>query len=131
VTFGHKVLVLVACAAAAVGAACRGASGPEPPVLFEYDVTPRPLGVGPAVFQVKLSDISSKPLGGARVKLEGNMTHAGMEPVFADAEEVEPGLYRATLNLTMGGDWVVLVHAALPDGRSVEERMDVRNVSAD
>jgi hypothetical protein len=31
----------------------------------------------------------------------------------------------------MGGDWVVLVHAALPDGRQVERQFDVKGVRAD
>jgi len=74
---------------------------------------------------------SSKPLSGARVRLEGNMTHAGMTPVFAEAQEAEPGRYRATLEFTMGGDWVVIVHAVLPDGRQVERQFDVKGVRAD
>ena len=34
-----------------------------------------------------------------------------MTPVFAEASEAEPGNYRATLQLTMGGDWVVYLWA--------------------
>jgi hypothetical protein len=101
-------------------------------VLVEHEISPQPPGVGPAVFNLRMTDAaSSKPLSGARVRLEGNMTHAGMTPVFAEAKEVEPGRYRATLEFTMGGDWVVIVHAALPDGRKVERQFDVKGVRAD
>jgi hypothetical protein len=86
----------------------------------------------PATVSLKVIDfLSSKPVSGARVTLEGNMTHAGMTPVFAEAKEVEPGRYRATLEFTMAGDWVVLVHAALPDGRKIERQFDVKGVRAD
>lgn len=88
--------------------------------------------MGPITVSLKLTDfLISKPVSGARVRLEGNMTHAGMSPVFAEAIEVEPGRYRATLEFTMGGDWVVLVHAVLPDGRKVERQFDVKGVRAD
>jgi hypothetical protein len=88
--------------------------------------------VGPATVSLKLTDfLASKPVSGARVTLEGNMTHAGMTPVFAEAKESEPGSYRATLEFTMAGDWVVLLHASLPDGRKIERQWDVKGVRAD
>ena len=56
------------------------------------------------------------------------MNHAGMVPVFADARETAPGRYEATLNFTMAGDWFILVQARLPDGRTVEQAIDVPGV---
>jgi hypothetical protein len=98
----------------------------------ETEISPSPPRVGPIIVNLKLTDFfTSKPVSGARIRLEGNMTHAGMPPVFAGATELEPGRYRATLELTMGGDWVVLIHAALPDGRQIERRVDVKGVRAD
>ena len=64
------------------------------------------------------------------VQVEGDMNHPGMAPVFADALEIEPGEYRAQLNFSMGGDWVVLFHINLSDGRKVERQMDVRGVES-
>ena len=125
-------LTTLACAAAVLAFGCRGPAGATPDVLVEHEISPQPPRVGPAVFNLRLTDAaSSKPVSGARVRLEGNMTHAGMTPVFADATEAEPGRYRATLEFTMGGDWVVLVHAALPDGRKIERQFDVKGVRAD
>ncbi len=65
-----------------------------------------------------------EPVAGATIDVEGNMNHAGMEPVLTTAEEVEAGQYRATLNWTMGGGWLVTVRATLPDGTEVEKVID-------
>ncbi len=130
-TRGRLLLALVACACALLGAACT-LTEPTPDFLVQHEISPSPPGVGPATVSLKLTDfLASKPVTGARVTLEGNMTHAGMTPVFAEAKEVEPGRYRATLDFTMGGDWVVTVRAALPDGRKIERQFDVKGVRAD
>ena len=57
------------------------------------------------------------------------MSHAGMVPVFADAVELEPGRYRSNLQLTMAGDWVVLVHLTLPDGLKVVRQFEIEGVA--
>ena len=125
-------LTAMACAAAVLAGGCREPAKATPDVLVEHELSPRPPRVGPAVFDLKIMDaVSSKPFRGARVRLEGNMTHAGMSPVFAEASEAEPGNYRATLEFTMAGDWVIIVHVALPDGRKVERQFDVKGVRAD
>jgi len=76
-------------------------------------------------------DAGGKPVEGATLKLEGNMAHAGMKPVFADAKEVKPGRYEADLEWTMAGDWFVLVTGKLADGKAVNKKLDVKNVKAD
>jgi hypothetical protein len=130
-TAGRLLVAAVACACALSGVACR-LTEPTPEFLVRHEISPNPPRVGPADVSLRLTDfLSAKPLSGARVTLEGNMTHAGMTPVFAEAKEAEPGSYRATLEFTMGGDWVVLVHAALPDGRNIERQFDVKGVRAD
>ena len=66
---------------------------------------------------------------GARIKLEGNMSHPGMSPVFADALEVAPGEYRANMELSMPGDWIILVHLTLPDGSRLERQFEIKGVA--
>ncbi len=97
-------------------------------VAVELAIAPEPPQIGPATLTVTLRDASGQPIRGAVVELEGNMNHAGMVPVFAPAFEVEPGLYQAGLEFTMGGDWFILVRADLPDGRSMERKVDVPGV---
>ena len=86
---------------------------------------------GPARFLLMLTDKTTGQLvSGARVRIEGNMSHPGMQPVFDVAREVAPGRYEAKLELTMAGDWIVLVDATLPDGRTVHRRMDLPGARA-
>jgi hypothetical protein len=94
-------------------------------VTVELTIEPSPPQIGPATITVSLRDVYDQPISGAKIELEGNMSHAGMVPVFAPATEVEPGLYQADLEFTMGGDWFILVRADLPDGRSMERQVDV------
>jgi hypothetical protein len=79
---------------------------------------------------VILRDAEGQPITGAKMSLEGNMSHPGMVPVLATASEVSPGRYEAALEFTMGGDWFILVQATLPDGRLLEQRVDVPGVAA-
>lgn len=94
----------------------------------ELLIEPHPPRVGPATAVVVLRDRQYQPVTGAAVKLEGNMNHAGMEPVFAEAKESEPGRYTAAMKFTMGGDWFVLIDASLPDGRKLRRKVDVPGV---
>ncbi|MGH2543521.1 MAG: FixH family protein, partial [Ardenticatenaceae bacterium] len=60
------------------------------------------------------------PMSGAQVRVEGNMSHAGMEPLVASATEVAPGTYVAILDWTMAGEWSVTARASLPGGGIAE-----------
>lgn len=62
-------------------------------------------------------------ISGAQASVTGDMTHAGMVPVVAEADELEPGLYATQgFEFTMAGDWLVTAQAELPDGsRAVGE----------
>ena len=53
------------------------------------------------------------------------MSHAGMSPVFGETKEVEPGKYRGTLEFTMAGDWIILVHITLPGGQRVQQQIEL------
>jgi hypothetical protein len=84
--------------------------------------------VGVATVTLKLAGRALKPIAGARVTIEADMSHAGMSPRFADAKEAEPGRYQADVEFQMAGDWVILLHITLPDGRRLERQFDVRGV---
>ncbi len=107
---------------------CDRGRGGLPDVQVELAVEPQPPQMGPAVVLVSLTGADGRPLPGAQVELEGNMSHAGMVPVLAPAVEIEPGRYRGELKFTMTGDWFILVRATLADGRSLEEKVDVPGV---
>ena len=113
-----------------VAGGCARGGHDLPDVGVELVIEPQPPQLGPATLTVTLTDASGQPFSGATVELEGNMSHAGMVPVFATAAEVVPGQYRANLEFTMGGDWFILVRADLPDGRSLERQIDIPGVDA-
>lgn len=77
----------------------------------------------------RLIDLSGTPITGAVMKLEGNMSHAGMVPVFAAVKEIEPGRYRSTLELSMAGDWIILVTGTLPDKSEFWRKFEIKGVA--
>lgn len=97
------------------------------PVTVVFETTP-PARVGAVTVDFKLADEAAKPVEGARLTTEADMTHAGMSPVFATVEEKRPGHYESTLKLGMAGDWVILLHGTLPTGDKLERQFELRNV---
>ena len=61
---------------------------------------------------------------------EGNMSHPGMSPFFAEAKEVSSGRYQAQLQFWMAGDWELMLHIKLPGGQTIEGQVDVKGVRA-
>ena len=93
-----------------------------------HEVSPYSPRVGQVTITLKLTDASVTPVTGARIRLEGNMSHPGMVPVFADAREIGPGRYQANMELSMAGDWYVLVHVTLPDNRKFDRQFEIKGV---
>jgi len=120
----------MALAAILCSAGCRRQGDQSPNIALKYEITPQPVRVGPASVTLELQDAAARPVAGARITLEGDMSHAGMAPVFGEANEVAPGRYQGQLTLAMGGDWVVLVHALLPTGQRLERQIAVSGVEA-
>ncbi|HET9528857.1 MAG TPA: FixH family protein [Blastocatellia bacterium] len=109
---------------------CREAGEPPPDIVVELEIVPQPPRIGPATVTLKLSDASGAPLNAARVRLEGNMSHAGMRPVFSEAREAGPGRYEAPIEFTMGGDWIILIHITLPDGRRLQREVEIKAIQS-
>ena len=107
---------------------CRQRTEPPSDLTLAHEVSPQPPRVGLVTIVLRLTDAAGTPVRGARLTLEGNMSHPGMVPVFAEATETEPGRYRSTLELSMAGDWYVLVTAALPDNRKFERQFEIKGV---
>jgi YtkA-like protein len=108
---------------------CRRATESTSELTLAHEVSPQPPRVGQLTITLKPMDASGKPVEGAQITLEGNMSHAGMVPVFAEAREVAPGGYRANIDLSMAGDWFVLVHITLRDGRKLERQFEIKGVT--
>lgn len=84
-----------------------------------------PARTGPAPVTVYLLD-GGEGISGASVSVTGDMTHAGMVPVIAQAPESAPGEYVADeFAFNMGGDWMLLADVRLADGTQFELNLPV------
>lgn len=119
---------MLALVASTGAAGCAGTEERGADVAVEWTVDPETGRVGSTRVAVALADSSGRPFEEADVVLEGTMTHPGMQPVVAAAREVAPGRYEAALDLTMAGDWILLLEATLPDGTTIRRRHELTGV---
>lgn len=117
---------IVAVACGMLGAACRRAPSVVNDVRVEWKITPSPpIAGGATLAELMLRDSARRPVRGARLRVEGHMSHPGMAPVMATAAERDDGVYEVRLPLTMRGAWILVVTGELPDGRRINHRIDV------
>jgi hypothetical protein len=127
--------VIIACSLAAACAApgCdvhwdrERESGEAVSVSWTLDPSP-PLAGTSLVVRLTLRDHEQKPITGARLRLEGLMSHPGMAPVTADVTERGNGDYEAPLQFTMAGDWVLVVTGELPGGGQINKQIEINGV---
>lgn len=124
------VLLLVTCAAVLAMTACRSRTATAGDMSVREELLPSPARVGMASVTIHLANAQGEPVRSAHVHVEGDMAHPGMAPVFADAAENAPGTYQAAIDFNMPGDWVVLLHIHLADGRRIERQLNVKGVQA-
>lgn len=118
--------ILVGALAASI-AGCR-ASDPSEAINAAWTVDPSPPAAGQAlVVRVTLTD-RDRPVTGAKLRLEGQMSHPGMAPVISDLVERGNGTYEGHLQLTMAGDWVLVVTGELAGGQRLTKQLDIPGV---
>jgi hypothetical protein len=59
------------------------------------------------------------------------MSHPGMRPVCSQGKESQAGRYQGQADFAMAGDWILLFHITLPDGRKFDRQVSVPAVRAD
>jgi len=123
------LLLIFSSSSLLTGCQKRVPATPDTSVTIDYQIEPQPPRVGPAVITLKISDAAGKPVQGAEVNLEANMTHAGMAPSFGSAREIAPGQYRGPMNFSMSGDWIILVTAVVPAGQKIEKQFAIKGVA--
>jgi hypothetical protein len=123
------VLVIVAVVFVLVfGIGCHKPPNSPSGVVVEFQINPKPVRVGPVIVGFRLTDAGNHPVTGVQIAVEADMSHAGMGPVFAQANEVQPAHYESHLSLAMAGDWVILMHGTMPNGEKQERQFEVRDV---
>lgn len=125
-----RAIVLWTSAASLAVSGCHKPADSVQGISVQESIAPQPVRTGQESVSIALKDAAGNPLTRAHIQVEGDMDHPGMAPVFSDASETAPGIYEAQINFNMGGDWVVLFHIKLADGRAVERQLNVRGVES-
>jgi hypothetical protein len=120
--------VLFICGLPAV--ACNRPTERADIAIVKTEISPQPARVGTVMVTFSLVE-GALPVTGAQVRIEADMSHPGMSPVFADAHEVQSGRYQSQLALSMAGDWVVLVHGTLANGKAFDGQLTLSGVKAE
>lgn len=122
----NRLTILLFLLVLAAAGCARTSSEPAtagPDIALTY--LPDPAVVGEAKLLVTLTDMAGQPIEDAAVHVKGDMNHAGMVPVLAEATSGPGGVYELPFRWTMSGSWIVTVEAALADGTAVSRRFDV------
>jgi hypothetical protein len=117
-------LVVVACAG------CSKSTDRSPSILLRHEISLQPTRIGPATVTIRLTDIAGKPVAAAQIAIEGDMSHPGMSPAFGQVKELEAGRYQGQIDFAMAGDWTLLFHITLADGRKLDRQGSVPAVRA-
>ena len=76
--------------------------------------------VGAATARLTVRDKTGKSIENpGSIRLRGDMTHAGMQPVIVEAESSQDGMYELPFEWTMAGDWIVEASLKLASGATV------------
>lgn len=99
-------------------AGCRNsAQTPESDPNVNITLTADALTVGETIVRASVADADGKPLAAEKFAVRGDMNHAGMTPVLAEApaagDETE-----IPFAWTMAGDWIVTVTVTLAGGET-------------
>jgi hypothetical protein len=111
-------------------AGCQDKTDAGKAVLVQHQIQPSPARVGHSTVHATLTDPAGAPISGARVNMEADMSHPGMAPVFFSARESGSGSFTGAVDLSMPGDWTILLHITLANGAKVEKQFDLPGVLA-
>ena len=86
---------------------------------------PQPPTIGDSTVTVTVTQ-QNRPLAGVTVALRGDMRHAGMRPVIADASKTDAeGKVVIPFKWSMSGDWIVSVTVTLADNSQVAQDFNI------
>ena len=114
-----------------IGLGLAGCGRPDPAasvhVSWRLEPSP-PIAGSPIVAMLTLRDANDQPVNGARLRLEGLMSHPGMAPVTAAVTERANGDYEAPLQSTRAGAWIQLVTGELPGAQPITKQIEINGV---
>lgn len=95
-------------------------------VEVELSFDPNPPAVGKGIIYLEVRDANGQPIEELDIQIKGDMTHAGMTPVFGVSDDEGDGRYSIPFEWSMAGDWILQVATDLPDGRVLNRSFEVR-----
>jgi hypothetical protein len=106
-----------------LGVGCVRISQDDQPSTLKIELVEPlfPPAAGKDTLNIRLFDMENQSVNDATITVKGDMTHAGMIPILAETSGGDNGLYQLPIEWPMGGDWVLTVQVALPDGTLAEE----------
>lgn len=105
----------------------ESATGDQAATLqVELRFEPDPPVVGEGTIEITVKDERGKPVEGIKIQVKGDMTHAGMTPVFGVSIEHGEGRYSVPFKWGMAGDWILQFSADLPNDRLLNRSFEVR-----
>ncbi len=116
---------LLACCCISIG--CGGPASDTVSAAWSIDPAPPATGVA-TVARITLKDKNQQALRGAKLRLEGHMSHPGMAPVTSAITERGEGVYDARLQFSMAGDWTLVLTGELSDGTRITKQLGVSGV---
>lgn len=122
---GLVILMVSSGFLAACGRIRQEKSAAEVDAVLELALDPSQVTPGAGRLIFTLTDGQGRPITAATLSVEGNMTHAGMVPVFAQAKADQAGRYVVPFEWTMSGDWLLTVQVSLTDGQQFSQQFPV------
>jgi hypothetical protein len=123
--FGARPFCLITLVVVLFGGVACNKHQATPGFAIDTAFSPEPARIGRESVTVRMKDSAARPVTGAHLMVEGNMSHAGMAPVFGEGKEIEPGRYEANLDLSMRGSWVISLHVRLASGEKIERQIPI------
>ena len=100
--------------------ACRQQQVAGADVQLELTTTNTLIGETTLLLAVKDSDGNAIADPGS-LRVRGDMSHAGMVPVFAETDQSSKGVFSLPFEWTMAGGWIVEASLTLPNGERATE----------
>jgi hypothetical protein len=109
---------------------CRESAQPKPTLsipepLITLTTEPNPPRTGTGTLVITITSPDGAPLYVENIAVRGDMTHAGMRPVFTGNSGGDSGVYRMPFNWSMGGDWIITVTVLLADNVEIKREFKV------
>jgi hypothetical protein len=121
----HTTILLLLLVLIASGCARASSQPPDDGLAISLAYEPDPAVMGDATLLVTVRDAAGQPVADATVNVKGDMNHAGMVPVLAEATAGPGGVYELPFRWTMSGSWIVTVDVTLANGAAASRRFDV------